>query len=79
MAEVSLREPSAVQEKTYVSVFHELCTKFDFGVDMYNLVAEQGEPHSRTFFMNLTVDMLGISGNPLIAINYRKKSAIIEI
>ncbi|XP_046655542.1 RISC-loading complex subunit tarbp2-like [Daphnia pulicaria] len=61
MAEVSLREPNAAQEKTFVSVFHELCTKFDFGVDMYNLVAEQGEPHSRTFLMNLTVDMLGIT------------------
>ncbi len=63
MAEVSLREPSAAQEKTFVSVFHELCTKFGFGLAMYNLKDQQGEAHRKTFLMSLTVDMLGVSGN----------------
>jgi hypothetical protein len=61
MAQVSLREPSsAKKEKTFVSVFHELCQKFEFGVAKF--VAEQGDPHSLTFLMNLTVDILGITG-----------------
>ena len=62
MEQVSLRPSSAKQEKTFVSVFHELCKKFEFGVAKYSLVAEQGDPHSRTFLMNLTVDILGITG-----------------
>ncbi|XP_046651117.1 interferon-inducible double-stranded RNA-dependent protein kinase activator A homolog [Daphnia pulicaria] len=61
MEQVSLRPSSAKQEKTFVSVFHELCKKFEFGVAKYSLVAEQGDPHSRTFLMNLTVDILGIT------------------
>ncbi|XP_046464431.1 interferon-inducible double-stranded RNA-dependent protein kinase activator A homolog A-like [Daphnia pulex] len=59
MEQVSLRPSSAKQEKTFVSVFHELCKKFEFGVAKYSLAAEL--PHSRTFLMNLTVDILGIT------------------
>ena len=49
MADISLGELSAAHEKTFVSVFHELCTKFNFGVPMYNLKKDFGEAHKKNF------------------------------
>ncbi|XP_057365609.1 interferon-inducible double-stranded RNA-dependent protein kinase activator A homolog [Daphnia carinata] len=51
----------AVAQKTYVSLFHELCTKFGFGMPMYDLVEESGEAHQKNFRISLTVWKLGIS------------------
>lgn len=51
----------AVAQKTHVSLFHELCTKFDFGMPMYDLVEESGEAHQKSFRISLTVWTLGIS------------------
>ncbi|KAI9560093.1 hypothetical protein GHT06_014103 [Daphnia sinensis] len=50
-----------VAQKTHVSLFHELCTKFDFGMPMYDLVEESGEAHQKNFQISLTVWTLGIS------------------
>lgn len=63
-AQVNGSGPStaAALQKTFVSVFHELCTKFGFGVAMYNLDSTTGEPHNKTFCISLTVNTLGITG-----------------
>lgn len=52
----------AAIQKTHASLFQELCTKFDFGMPMYDLIGESGEAHKKSFRISLTVWILGISG-----------------
>ena len=59
--ELSVDETIAAQ-KTPVSIFQELCTAFNLGSPMYNLIQESGEAHLKTFQIGLTTFCLGITG-----------------
>ena len=50
-------------EKTFVSIFHELCAKFGFGLPIYLLEKTRGKSPNQSFKMSLTVLLLDISGN----------------
>ena len=70
--EVEVRAPSPANQKTFVSILHELCTKFEFGLAMYNLDRQSGDAHSQTFWMTLTVSLLDLTS--IISIYLTKHS-----
>lgn len=55
-------EPTVIGQKTPVSIFHEFCTAFNFGLPLYNKIDESGEAHQKIFRISLTVNSLGITG-----------------
>ncbi len=53
---------STHSEKTCVTILHEMCKKFGFGVALYNLGRKSGKVPNETFWMKLTIKLLDISG-----------------